>query len=125
MLATSVVIDTRRSRPPQPAQRSSQIRGQLADSLRAVVSQRLLPRARGGGRIVALEVMRTTHAVGALIREGKTAQLPSAIHAGRKDGTLLLKRCLADPVAAGEIRADDAFAAANDAGALASILAPR
>ena len=102
-----------------PPERSHQIRSQLADSLRAVVSQRLVPRARGTGRIVALEVMRTSHAVGSLIREGKVAQLSSAIQAGRKDGMLLLERCLADRVAAGEIRIEDARAAANDPAALA------
>ncbi len=108
-----------------PPERSHQIRSQLADSLRAVVSQRLLPRARGGGRIVALEVMRTNHAIGALIREGKTTQLSTAIQAGRKDGMLLLERCLADRVLAGEIRIEDARAAANDPAALALLTSGR
>jgi twitching motility protein PilT len=97
-----------------PPARAAQVRIQLADALRAVVGQRLIPRARGGGRVPALEVMRSNHAVAALIRDGKTAQLASAIQAGRADGMITLERCLADRVASGEIRIEDARAAAND-----------
>jgi twitching motility protein PilT len=102
--------------------RASQIRGQLADSLRAVVAQRLLPRARGSGRILALEVMRANHAIAALIRDGKTAQIASALQSGRREGMIALERCLADRVAAGEVRLEDARAAANDPTALAMYL---
>jgi twitching motility protein PilT len=102
-----------------PPDRATQIRTQLADSLRAVIAQRLLPRARGSGRIIALEVMRSTHAIAALIRDGKTAQLASAIQSGRREGMITLERSLADRVAAGEVRAEDARAAANDPTALA------
>ncbi len=104
-------------------ERQQQIRVQLADSLRAVIAQRLLPRARGGGRIPALEVLRVTHAVANIIREGKTAQLATALQSGRKDGMLALERCLADRVLAGEIRVEDARAAANDPSSLARYLA--
>jgi twitching motility protein PilT len=100
-------------------ERASQIRSQLADSLRAVIAQRLLPRARGSGRVVALEVLRANHAVAALIRDGKTAQLTSVIQAGRREGMIMLERSLADRVAAGEVRLEDARAAANDPAALA------
>ena len=106
-----------------PGERQSQIRVQLADSLRAVVVQRLLPRARGEGRIPAIEVLRVTHAVASLIREGKTAQIGSAIQSGRREGMLTLERCLADRVQAGEIRAEDARAVANEPSSLASYLA--
>jgi twitching motility protein PilT len=105
-----------------PPERAEQIRAQIADSLRAVVAQRLLPRARGGGRVVALEVMRSTHAIAALIRDGKTSQLASAIQSGRREGMITLERCLADRVAAGDIRLDEARAAANDPTALAMYL---
>src|SRR5581483_8208191 len=70
-----------------PPERQQQIRGQLADALRAVVCQRLLPRVRGG-RVAALEILRVTHAVASLIRENKTEQLASAIQSGRKEGML-------------------------------------
>ncbi len=106
-----------------PPERQQQIRVQLADSLRAVIAQRLLPRARGGGRIPAIEVLRVTHAVASLIREGKTAQVATALQSGRKEGMLSLERCLADRVQAGEIRAEDARAVANEPASLAMYLA--
>jgi twitching motility protein PilT len=123
-----------------PEGRQANVRVQLAESLRVVVAQRLLPRAsrsvaqdpspyrqgaspglrtRGTGRVPAIEVLRVTHAVSALIREGKTAQIPTAIQSGRKEGMLSLERCLADRVAAGDITLDDARAAANDPSSLA------
>src|SRR5262249_51956312 len=103
-------------------ERAGQIRVQLADSLRAVVAQRLLPRARGSGRLPAIEVMRNTHAIASMIREGKTAQIASAIQSGRREGMIMLERSLADRVNAGEIRIEDARAVANDPAALASYL---
>ncbi len=103
--------------------RQQQIRVQLADSLRAVVSQRLLPRARGAGRIPAVEVLRVNHAVAAMVREGRTAQIASVLQSGKRDGMIALERCLADRVQAGEIRLEDARAAANDVDALAMYLA--
>jgi len=103
-------------------ERQAQIRVQLADSLRAIIVQRLVPKARGGGRIVAVEVLRGTHAVGSTIREGKTAQIATLIQSSRKEGMLSLERCLADRVQAGEIRVEDARAAANDLGSLTMFL---
>lgn len=101
-----------------PPERANQIRGQLADSLRAVVAQRLVPNARGAGRLPALEVLRVNHAAASMIRECKTAQIGSVLQSGRKEGMITLERCLADRVAAGEIRLEDAKAAANDVASL-------
>jgi twitching motility protein PilT len=105
-----------------PGDRQQQIRVQLADSLRVVVGQRLVPRARGSGRIPALEVLRVNHAVASMIREGKTAQIASALQAGKREGMLSLERSLADRVQAGEIRIEDARTAANDVASLAMYL---
>lgn len=102
-----------------PPERATQIRTQLADSLRAVVAQRLVPRASGSGRLPALEVLRVNHAVASMIRESKTAQIASVIQSSRREGMLLLERCLADRVIAGDVRADDARSAANDPESLA------
>jgi len=99
-------------------QRQAQIRVQLADVLRAVVAQWLLPRARGGGRVMVVEVLRVTHAVAALVRDGRTAQIATAIQSGRREGMITLERCLADRVQAGEVRLEDARALANDPGSL-------
>lgn len=98
--------------------RGPQVRNQLAESLRAVVVQRLVPRARGRGRLPCVEVLRVDHAVAALIREGKSAQIATALQAGRRDGMLPLERCLADRIHAGEIHAEDARAVANDVASL-------
>jgi twitching motility protein PilT len=106
-------------------ERQRPLRAQLADSLRAVVSQRLLPRADGSGRVVALEVMRVNHGVAALIREGNTAQIATAMQAGRRDGMLPLERCLADLVRSGRVTRTTAVAFANDAAALAQYLDTR
>ncbi len=109
-----------------PPERQHQIRVQLADALRVVVAQRLVPRAGHGsgsaGRVPAIEVLRVTHAVASAIREAKTAGIQSAIQAGKREGMLPLERCLADLVQRREISVDDARAAANDPAALASYL---
>lgn len=72
--------------------------------------------------MVAVEVLRGTHAVAALVREGKTSQIPTLLQSGKKEGMLSLERSLADRVQSGEIRAEDAKAAANDPGSLAMYL---
>ncbi len=99
--------------------RDMHIRAQLAESLRAVVVQHLVPRARGSGRLPVVEVLRVNRAVAAMIREGKTAQIPTAIQSGKSEGMLSLERSLADRVLAGEIRMEDARAVANDVDSLA------
>jgi twitching motility protein PilT len=103
--------------------REPQIRAQLAESLRAIVVQRLLPRANGRGLLPVVEVLRVTHAVAALIREGKSAQIATALQSGKRDGMLALERCLADRVQAGEITSDAARSVANDPLSLAMYLA--
>ena len=107
-----------------PQGRQGQIRVQLADSLVAIVAQRLVPRASGTGLVPALEVLRCTHSVANLVREGKTAQIPSAIQSGRADGMISLERCLADLVRADAIRPQHAREVANDAGTLQNYLRP-
>ena len=104
-------------------ERQQQIRVQLADSLRMVIAQRLIPRANGDGRVMAAEVMRVNHAVANAIREAKTATVQSAIQSGRRDGMLPLERCLADLVQKRQISVDEARAVANDPAALAGYLA--
>jgi twitching motility protein PilT len=105
-----------------PPERQRQVRVQLAEALRAIVAQRLLPRARGGGRVVAIEILRATRAVASLVREGKTEQITTALQSGRREGMITLERCLADMVQSGEIRADDARSVANDPESLAAYL---
>ena len=106
-----------------PSEQRGEIRSQLADALRAVVVQRLIARARGTGRIPALEVLRATHAVQNLVREGRSAQIGSVLQGGSRDGMLSLERCLADYVRSGVITLENARAAANEPDSLAMYLA--
>ncbi len=74
-----------------PAEHQNQIRQQLACALLGIVSQRLLPRLDGKGRIAAFEVMIATPPVCALIRDNKSFQLQSIIETSQKDGMLTLE----------------------------------
>ncbi|MEZ4464686.1 MAG: ATPase, T2SS/T4P/T4SS family [bacterium] len=105
-----------------PAERHAQLRQQLADATRAIVSQRLLPRSRGDGRVPAVEVLRATTGVQALIREGRTSGLASALQGGGADGMIPLERCLGELVRRGQITRAAAEAAANDQNALTEYL---
>lgn len=108
-----------------PPERQTQVRTQLADALKAVVAQRLVPKLGGRGRVTALELMRVNDSIASLIREGKTAQIISAIQAGGADGMIPLERSLADRVRATQIERDDAFAVANRADVLRAYLERR
>jgi twitching motility protein PilT len=77
----------------QPYQQQ-QIRFQLSQILQAVLSQRLLPRAGGKGRIAAFEIMICTDAIRNLIKEAKTDQIPSYIQTGTQDGMKTLDQAL-------------------------------
>jgi len=70
-----------------PPHQQNQIRTQLSSILIAVISQRLLPKV-DGGRVAAREIMINTSAVANLIREGKIAQLKSAIETGSREGMI-------------------------------------
>ena len=69
-----------------PTTQQEQIRMQLSTSLVAVISQILLPRASGKGRVAAFEVMVTTPSIQNLIRENKTFRIPSDIQTGARYG---------------------------------------
>jgi twitching motility protein PilT len=86
-----------------PSDEQAQIRGTLAESLRAVVSQRLVPRADGAGRAVALEVLQVNTAVMNMIREEKEYQLGSLMQTGKSQGMVTLDDSLAELLASGTI----------------------
>ncbi len=79
-----------------PEEQQEQIRVQLANNLSAIVTQQMLPKIGGDGRLVAYEIMIATPAVRALIREGKSYQLTSVIQTGASLGMLTMDACLAD-----------------------------
>jgi twitching motility protein PilT len=96
-----------------PAQRQQQIRLQLSMTLKAVLSQQLLPRA-GGGRVLACEVMKVDGAIRNLIREGKTPQIANAIQTTGAAGNILMDRCLQNLRTAGVISEETFRAALRD-----------
>lgn len=91
----------------------SQVRTQLAGSLKGVVSQTLL-RKPGGGRAVATEVMKITPAIGHLIREGKTHQIYSHLQSGAEFGMHTMDQSLARLVNSGVVGYDEARERAGD-----------
>jgi twitching motility protein PilT len=96
-----------------PAQEKEMVRAMLSESLRAVISQALLKRV-GGGRVAAHEIMIGTPAIRNLIREGKVAQMYSAIQTGVKDGMQTLDQCLQELLSKGVITREEArFKAQN------------
>jgi len=91
-----------------PGYQQVQVRMQLANTLSAILSQRLLPRA-SGGRIPAMEILVANGAVKSLIREGKTYQLYSVIDTSAAEGMISMDKVLADLVSRGEVSMDDAL----------------
>lgn len=91
-----------------PPDQQAQIRTMVSESLRGVVSQRLVRRADGEGRVAALEVMINNKAVGNLIRENKTFQIHSAIQTGVSQGMCLLDSSLMQLVKDGVISKEEA-----------------
>ncbi len=96
-----------------PDAQQTQVRIQLASVLRAVVTQRLLPAKEPGERVPAVEVLRASYAVAALIRESKTHQLATQIQLGKDEGMIPLERSLVDLVRGGRITRETALAAAR------------
>ena len=89
-----------------PAHQQQQIRTQLATTIQGVVTQQLLPRASGTGRVVACEILVATPAIRNLVREGKTHQMYSAMQAGAKHGMVTMDQSLAHLVKRGVIAFD-------------------
>lgn len=91
-----------------PAESKDQIRTQLASTIVAVISQVLCPKI-GGGRVAAYEIMISTPAIGALIRENKTYRINSDIQTGAALGMILLDQKLLSLVHEGKITPDEAL----------------
>jgi twitching motility protein PilT len=96
-----------------PADRQSQIRTMLSESLRGVVAQNLLKKI-GGGRVAALEVLIVTSAISNLIREGKTFQIASLMQTGKKLGMVLQNDALANLVKNKVVEPAEAYKKAAD-----------
>jgi twitching motility protein PilT len=101
--------------------RQGQVRAQLAEALRAVVTQRLVP-TLDGVRVAAFEVLVNTPGIAGNIASGNTTDIRSAME-GRRDGMQTLEQSLAGLFAAGRISYETARDYANDAKALDRLLA--
>ena len=99
-----------------PPEEQNVIRIRLAESLFAIISQRLLPRASGKGRAVATEIMINTPAIKDLILEGtRIGEIRDFIAEGRDQyGMQTFDQCLTDLVTSGEVTFDTAKAAASN-----------
>src|SRR5690554_4618506 len=79
-----------------PEAQQAQVRVQLANNLQAILTQQLLPKANGDGRVLAYEFLIATAGIRNLIREGKTHQIPAQIQMGGAIGMITMDACLAE-----------------------------
>jgi twitching motility protein PilT len=107
-----------------PAHQQGQIRQQLAATVAAVASQRLLPK-KGGGRVPAAEIMFANDAIRNLIREGKTHQIDNVIQTNGQQGMMLIETHLAELVQKGVISEEAAMRQAFRPNELARLLGKR
>jgi twitching motility protein PilT len=104
-----------------PADRQSQIRVMLSESLKGVISQTLCKKI-GGGRAAALEVLIVTSAVSNLIREAKTFQIQSMMQVGKAIGMVTLNDALMDLVTKKLVAPEEAHAKAIDKAGMETLL---
>ncbi|MBN2233287.1 MAG: type IV pilus twitching motility protein PilT [Deltaproteobacteria bacterium] len=97
-----------------PRDQQDQIRTMLSESLKGVVAQQLLRTADGKGRVAVLEILVVNQAVGNLIREAKTFQIPSIMQTSRKIGMQTIDQHLLELARAGTITPREAAIYADD-----------
>ena len=96
-----------------PAEQQEQIRFQLSSSLMGIISQRLIPRIKGGF-IPVCEVLICDNAVSNLIRENKVHEIPAVIETSAKEGMISLNRAMVDLVRKKEISLKNAMDYSSD-----------
>jgi twitching motility protein PilT len=97
-----------------PHNQQSQVRAQLAFVLEGVVTQVLLPKAKGRGRVMAAEIMVATPAIRALIRDEKIHQIYSAMQSGKKFGMQTMNDALYQLYVAREVNEDECLRVSSD-----------
>jgi twitching motility protein PilT len=107
-----------------PADRQSQARAMLANSLRAVVAQLLLKRADGCGRVAVNEILISNAAVSAIIREGATQKLQDVIISGKGQGMQFMDDAIWSLLQRGTISPHEAFMKAIDKNLFERFLSP-
>ena len=108
-----------------PADKQAMIRTQISTNLKAVVSQLLLPRADGHGRVAAFEIMINTPSIAALIRDNKTFRIPNDILTGSKYGMVSLETSLTDLYLRGFISLEQVMSKAQDPQAAQQLIGDR
>jgi twitching motility protein PilT len=97
-----------------PSHQQSQVRAQLAFVLEGVITQTLLPRAKGKGRVMACEIMICTPAIRALIRDDKVHQITSSMQAGKKFGMQTMNDSLYQLYMAREVTLEECLRATSE-----------
>ncbi|MBI5201589.1 MAG: Flp pilus assembly complex ATPase component TadA, partial [Elusimicrobia bacterium] len=105
-----------------PPHQQTQVRVMLSTALQGVVTQLLIPRKDGNGRVACREVMVATPAINNLIREGKTHMLYQAIDTGAKNGMISMDKALSELVKQGLIDAEEALNHAHSLETLKSLI---
>jgi len=106
-----------------PPHQQQQIRVQLAAVLQGIISQQLLVKSNGSGRVAALEIMIATPAIQNLIREGKTHQIESSVQTGGRYGMKTMDMALSELYKKGHISEEIALTYAVDKEMLGRIMA--
>jgi twitching motility protein PilT len=97
-----------------PSHQQSQVRAQLAFVLEGVITQTLLPKAKGRGRAMAAEILVVTPAVRALIRDDKIHQIYSTMQSGKKFGMQTMNDALYNLYINREVALDDCLRSSHD-----------
>ncbi len=105
-----------------PDAEQASVRGTLAESLVGIVAQQLVRTADGKGRVAVHEILLGSPAVGALIREGKTLQIPGVMQTGAAQGMQTLDTALERLMGAGRISPENALERAVDKEAFAKVV---
>jgi len=101
-----------------PTDQRDQIRQMVSESLRGIISQQLVPRADGQGRVLAQEILVNTPAVSSSIRDGKTFMIPGIMQTGRNVGMVLMDDILFDLYSQGLIDQEQCYSRSIDQGTM-------
>jgi len=107
-----------------PSNQQGQIRTQLSQVLEAIITQCLLPRIEGQGRVAAFEILVATPAVRNLIRQGKSHELPNVMHLSSKDGMMTLDQSLAKLVKNQQVSPEVAMLKSSNPAQLMKLISP-
>jgi len=112
--ATNAYLSINRLLDLYSKEEQDSIRESLANNLHSIISQRLLPKAFGGGRVPAWEIMINTPVISKIIRENHLKDLPGAIAGGGQDGMATFNQSLFNLVSDGTITEEDALIASDN-----------